>query len=59
MATARSGPSLPGSTGDFIALAQAAGAKMGNLGYAWRSQVVLGEALFERVVTVTGPGVAR
>ena len=42
--------SLPGSTGDFITLAQAAGAKMGNLGYAWRSQVVLGEALDSRGV---------
>ena len=37
--------SMPGSTGDFIPLAQDAGAKMGNLSYAWRSQVVLGEAL--------------
>lgn len=42
--------SLPGSTGDFLTLAQAAGAKMGNLGYAWRSQVVLGEALTTRGV---------
>lgn len=42
--------SLPGSTGDFIPLAQEAGAKMGNLGYAWRSQVVLGEALANRGV---------
>ncbi len=42
--------SLPGSTGDFIPLAQAAGAKMGTLGYAWRSQVVLGEALGSRGV---------
>lgn len=42
--------SLPGSTGDFIPLAQAVGAKMGNLGYAWRSQVVLGEALANRGV---------
>lgn len=42
--------SLPGSTGDFIALAQAAGAKMGSLGLAWRSQVVLGEALRSRGV---------
>jgi 3-oxosteroid 1-dehydrogenase len=42
--------SLPGSTGDFIQLAQEAGAMMGNLGYAWRSQVVLGEALQNRGV---------
>ncbi len=42
--------SLPGSTGDFIELAQDAGAKMGNLGLAWRSQVVLGEALSSRGV---------
>ncbi|MEO0033312.1 MAG: hypothetical protein RIS94_3070, partial [Pseudomonadota bacterium] len=41
---------LPGSTGDFIALAGEAGAKMGTLGYAWRSQVVLGEALTSRAV---------
>jgi 3-oxosteroid 1-dehydrogenase len=40
--------SLPGSTGDFIELAQDAGAKMGNLGLAWRTQVVLGEALQSR-----------
>ncbi|QZP07583.1 FAD-dependent oxidoreductase [Caenibius sp. WL] len=42
--------SLPGSTGDFIPIAEAAGAKMGNLGLAWRSQVVLGEALANRGV---------
>ncbi|MDR2857021.1 MAG: FAD-dependent oxidoreductase [Novosphingobium sp.] len=42
--------SLPGSTGDFITMAQTAGAMMGNLGYAWRSQVVLGEALQARGV---------
>lgn len=42
--------SLPGSTGDFIPMAEAAGAKMGNLGLAWRSQVVLGEALANRGV---------
>lgn len=41
---------LPGSTGDFIPLAQAIGAKMGTLSYAWRSQVVLGEALQSRAV---------
>jgi 3-oxosteroid 1-dehydrogenase len=42
--------SLPGSTGDFMTIAQAAGAQMGNLGLAWRSQVVLGEALANRGV---------
>lgn len=41
---------LPGSTGDFIPLAQEAGAKMGNLGYGWRTQVVLGEALANRAI---------
>jgi 3-oxosteroid 1-dehydrogenase len=40
--------SLPGSTGDFIEIAQDAGAKMGNMGLAWRTQVVLGEALQSR-----------
>ena len=40
--------SLPGSTGDFIPLAQEAGAMMGNLGLGWRTQVVLGEALASR-----------
>ncbi|MBF9149522.1 FAD-binding protein [Novosphingobium jiangmenense] len=40
--------SLPGSTGDFIPIAQEAGAMMGNLGLGWRSQVVLGEALKTR-----------
>ena len=42
--------SLPGSTGDFLPIAQEAGAMMGNLGFAWRSQVVLGEALANRGV---------
>ncbi|WP_284278820.1 FAD-dependent oxidoreductase, partial [Sphingobium jiangsuense] len=42
--------SLPGSTGDFIPLAQEAGAMMGDLSLAWRSQVVLGEALANRGV---------
>lgn len=41
---------LPGSTGDFIPLAQEVGAMMGNMGLAWRSQVVLGEALANRGV---------
>jgi 3-oxosteroid 1-dehydrogenase len=42
--------SLPGSTGDFIPIAQAAGAKMGSLDLAWRTQVVLGEALATRAI---------
>ncbi|HZU65592.1 MAG TPA: FAD-dependent oxidoreductase, partial [Novosphingobium sp.] len=42
--------SLPGSTGDFIPMAEAAGARMGTLSYGWRSQVVLGEALASRGV---------
>lgn len=39
-----------GSTGDFIAIAQQAGAKMGTLGTAWRTQVVLEQALENRVI---------
>lgn len=41
---------LPGSTGDFIAIAGAVGAKMGPLHTAWRSQVLLEEALEHRAV---------
>lgn len=41
---------MPGSTGDFIDIAQEAGAKMGPLGTAWRTQVVLGEALENRAI---------
>lgn len=41
---------MPGSTGDFIDMAQEAGAKMGPLGTAWRTQVVLGEALENRAL---------
>ncbi|MGE0669117.1 MAG: FAD-dependent oxidoreductase [Sphingomonadales bacterium] len=41
---------MPGSTGDFIAIAGAAGAKMGTLGTAWRTQVVFEEALQNRVL---------
>lgn len=40
----------PGATGDFIEIASAVGAKMGNLGTAWRNQVVLEEALDNQVV---------
>jgi len=39
-----------GSTGDLIAIAGAAGARMGDLGSAWRSQVVLEDALESRAV---------
>ncbi|TAL01902.1 MAG: FAD-binding protein [Rhodospirillaceae bacterium] len=42
--------SLPGSTGDFIELAQDVGAKMGSMGLAWRSQVLLEEALANRAI---------
>lgn len=41
---------MPGATGDFIAIAAEAGAAMGNLGSAWRSQVVLEEALDNRML---------
>ncbi len=41
---------LPGATGDFLPLAQEAGAKMGNLGLAWRGQFLLGETLESRGV---------
>jgi 3-oxosteroid 1-dehydrogenase len=39
-----------GSTGDFITIAGSAGARMGDLRTAWRSQVVLEEALQNRAV---------
>lgn len=39
-----------GATGDFIAIAAEAGAAMGNLGSAWRSQVALEEALENRAL---------
>lgn len=39
-----------GSTGDFISIAQAAGARMGPLGTAWRTPVVLEQALENRAV---------
>ena len=41
---------MPGSTGDFIEIAQEAGAKMGPLNTAWRTQVLLEEALENRAV---------
>jgi len=36
---------MPMSEGDFISIAAAAGAKMGDLGTAWRTQVLLEECL--------------
>ncbi len=41
---------MPWSTGDFISIAGAAGAQMGDLSTAWRSQVVLEEALKARTL---------
>jgi succinate dehydrogenase/fumarate reductase flavoprotein subunit len=41
---------MPGSTGDFIAIAGAAGARMGTMGTAWRTQVVFEEALKNRML---------
>lgn len=41
-----------GSTGDFIAIAQEAGARMGILSNAFRSQVVLEEALKNRALAL-------
>lgn len=40
----------PGSTGDFIGMATAVGARMGGLNTAWRAEVVLEQALENRVV---------
>lgn len=39
-----------GSTGDFIEIAEAVGAKMGTLGTAWRSQVLFEEAVANRAI---------
>lgn len=36
---------LPGSTGDFVAMAEGAGASLGNMFGGWRGQVVLDDAL--------------
>lgn len=41
---------MPGSTGDFISLAGEVGAQMGSLDIAWRTQVVLEEALESRAI---------
>lgn len=40
----------PGATGDFVAMAQKVGAKMGRLDTAWRTQVVFEEALANRAL---------
>ena len=36
---------MPWSTGDFINIAGAGGARLGNMGSAWRTQIILEEAL--------------
>lgn len=41
---------MPWSTGDFIRIAAAAGAQMGDLSTAWRTQIVLEEALVARTL---------
>ncbi len=41
----------PMSTGDFINIAGAAGARMGNLSGAWRTQILLEQALDNRVLS--------
>ena len=41
---------MPWSTGDFIEIAGAVGARMGDLSTAWRCQVVLDEALMARTL---------
>ena len=41
---------MPIATGDFINIAGAAGARLGNMGGAWRTQIVLEEALISPVL---------
>jgi 3-oxosteroid 1-dehydrogenase len=41
---------MPMATGDFINIAGAAGARLGNMGGAWRTQIVLEEALVNPVL---------
>jgi succinate dehydrogenase/fumarate reductase flavoprotein subunit len=47
------GCGVPTNTGDFVSMAGAVGAKLGNMAGAWRSQVVLEEAV--QYVTVPSP----
>ncbi|WP_066560294.1 FAD-dependent oxidoreductase [Croceicoccus bisphenolivorans] len=47
------GCGVPTNTGDFVGMAGAVGAKFGNMASAWRSQIVLEEAL--QYVTVPSP----
>jgi len=39
---------MPAAEGDFINIAAAAGARLGNIGGAWRTQILLEEALVSR-----------
>ncbi|AMK20790.1 MULTISPECIES: FAD-dependent oxidoreductase [Sphingomonadales] len=39
------GCGVPTNTGDFVSIAGAVGAKLGNMGSAWRAEIVLEEAL--------------
>jgi 3-oxosteroid 1-dehydrogenase len=39
------GCAVPTNTGDFVTIAQALGAKLGNMGSAWRAEIVLEQAL--------------
>jgi len=39
------GGAMPACEGDFVAIAESVGAKLGNMGSAWRAQVVLEQAL--------------
>jgi succinate dehydrogenase/fumarate reductase flavoprotein subunit len=39
------GCAVPTNTGDFVAMAQAVGAKLGQMGSAWRAEIVLEQAL--------------
>lgn len=43
----------PGATGDFVGMATAVGARLGNMSTAWRAQVLLEESLDNRVVGAT------
>jgi 3-oxosteroid 1-dehydrogenase len=47
------GCGVPTNTGDFVGMAGAVGAKLGNMSGAWRSQVILEEAV--QYVTVPAP----